>query len=111
MMNHSNPDEVGAALRGEIGRCALRAAEEAATLESVAERSFELSTSISRDAHATDLRRVSDAMRGVVLQALSTVAEIQRIAGRLSTCAALRAAEEAQEPEGAGIECARNRRR
>lgn len=111
MNRRTKVDEVRDALGGEIGRCALRSAEHAATLESIAERAFEIATAIAPDGHSAGLTRSSDAMRALVLQTIATIAELQLVAGRLAACAAMRAAEEAESGERAAPKTRDKRRK
>lgn len=92
-------DELGAAIRGEISRCARRAVEQAELLESIGEQSFELVSEIHGNADAEALRRRSHGIRGLVVHSLVVLAELQRVAGRLDALAAMRAAERANDDD------------
>jgi hypothetical protein len=86
-------DEVSSVLRGEIGRCSARTAEQAALLESIAAQTFDLALDNLREASAEELERRSHVIQGIVVHALGVVAELQRVVGKLSALAVLRAAE------------------
>lgn len=92
-------DEVGDALRAEIGRCGTRAVEQALLLDSVGAQAYQLTCEIYPDVVAGELRRRSHAIRGLVAHAHGVLAELQCVAGRLDALAVLRAAERATESE------------
>jgi len=83
-------DEMTDALSGEIAHCAALAAEKATVLESIGAQAFAVTGEIFRGAGSTDLLRRSHGIRGLVLHALTALTELQNIAGRLETLAALR---------------------
>jgi hypothetical protein len=92
-------DEVADTLGGEVARCAARATEHAMVLESIGVQSFDITRDIFRNARSPELLLLSHRIRGLVVHALSVLAELQCIAGRLDALAALRAADPALEPK------------
>ena len=94
----ASSDEVAATLHSEITRCATRATEHAMLLESIAAHSFTLTGEIFPDSRAPDLLQLSHRIRGIVLQGLGVLAELQCVAGRLDALASLRAADPSLEP-------------
>jgi hypothetical protein len=60
-------------------------------LEGVGVQSLEATAEISRGASSAELRQLSYKFRGLVMQALGVLADLQCIAGRLDALAALRA--------------------
>src|SRR5688572_17303728 len=90
-------DERADAVSHEIGRCAARGTEQSVLLESISAQSFTLTGEIFRDADADELTYRSHSIRGLVVNALGVLAELQYVAGRLAALAALRAAERAEE--------------
>ena len=92
-MTHARPtpfDEMVDALGGEVARCASRAADQAILLGSIGAEALDATSDIYRAAGSADLRRRAHAIRGLVLNALTALTELQNIAGRLEALATLR---------------------
>jgi hypothetical protein len=85
--------EIAAALSGETARCMARSAEHAIALECIATQFVDATHETFADMRSTELFKLSHRMRGMVLNALSTLAELQCIAGRIESLAMVRATE------------------
>jgi hypothetical protein len=86
------PDEVTAAVSAQIARCVARAIDQAAILENIGSQAFSAVGELARSAPATDLLHKAHALHGLVLHALTAVAELQNVAGHLAAFAAVREA-------------------
>lgn len=84
--------DVACAIQAEVARCAARAAEHAAVLESIGAQAFDAAGILFSDAPATELLRRAHEVRGLVLHALGVLADLQSEAGRLQALAAIREA-------------------
>lgn len=89
--------EVGATLSAEARRCAARANEQAALLESIAGAAVDAIGDLREDDAAAELASRAHRLRGVVLNALVVLAEFQLVAGRLDAIARIQAATEQAE--------------
>jgi hypothetical protein len=92
-------DEMTDVLGGEVARCASRAAEQAILLGSIGAEALDVTSDVFRVAGSAHLLRRAHAIRGLVLNALTALTELQNIAGRLEALAALRGA--ASDPDQA----------
>jgi hypothetical protein len=86
-------NDVAAAMSFEIGRCAARANEQAAQLQSIGDQALDLVGEIARDDGPRELLQRSSGIRGLVTHALAVLASLQCEAGRLDVIASLRDAE------------------
>ena len=96
-------DEIAAAVSAQIGRCVARAIDQAAILETIGTQAFSAIGELARSAPATDLLHKAHALHGLVLHALTAVAELQNVAGHLAAFAAVREAASQDDVPTGGV--------
>jgi hypothetical protein len=96
-------NDVAAAISFEIGRCAARANEQAAQLQSIGDQALDLVGEIMRGDGPRELFQRSSAIRGLVTHALTVLSSLQCEAGRLDVIASLRDAEALGDVDSIGL--------